>query len=207
MLHNGANLQNINKQNSAFPNLMWYNKGSIMNKIQPTLEVLVSAPQLDNIVSSVADKIQADNKDDKELVLLCVLKGGAMFTADLMKKINLPILVDYIKVSSYGSGTQSSGIVRLEYQPCVNQLVGRRVIVVEDIVDTGRTAKFLCEYLTDSGVTDVKFCTLLDKPSRREVDFTPNYVGMTIPDKFVVGYGLDYNEKYRNLPYIGVLNQ
>ncbi|MCL2212595.1 MAG: hypoxanthine phosphoribosyltransferase [Oscillospiraceae bacterium] len=177
-----------------------------MNTSYLTPEILISSKQLDAIVSRVADEILADCRSDTELLLLCVLKGAAMFTSDLAKKLDAPVMLDYIKVSSYGSGTKSSGVVRLEYEPAIRDFAGKRVVVVEDIVDTGRTARFLCEYLTDCGAADIKFCTLLDKPSRREVEFVPDYVGMTIPNKFVVGYGLDYNEHYRGLPYVGLLN-
>ena len=128
-----------------------------------------------------------------------------MFTCELMKKISLPVEVDFMKVSSYGSGTDSSGVVNIHLDIKRKDMSDADFIIIEDIVDSGRTLSHLVRYFRDRGAHSVKTCTMLDKPSRRVVDFTPDYCGKIIPDKFVVGFGLDYDEKYRNLPFVGVL--
>ena len=168
--------------------------------------ILISEEEIDSITSSLAEKITEDYKNsNKELVLLCVLKGSIVFMADLMKKIKIPLEVETMKVSSYGDSTVSSGIIKIQLDLCRDDLSTVDILIIEDIVDTGNTLEKLTKHLLRKGASSVKTCTLLDKPSRRTVDFTPDYCGKVIPDEFVVGYGLDYNEKFRNFPYIGVL--
>ncbi len=140
----------------------------------------------------------------KELVLVCILKGAAPFACELAKRIDLPVQLEFMRCSSYGNETESSGVVKISLdleQPIRNQ----HILVVEDIIDTGRTMNYLLEILKQRGPASVKLCALLDKPDRRVVDVDIDYTGFVIPDEFVVGYGLDYAQKYRNLPYIGVV--
>ena len=167
-------------------------------------EVLISEEKIDKMVTRIAGEIDRDYQD-KNLVLLCILKGSIVFMGDLMKKINIPTEIDCMKVSSYGAGTSSSGRVNIVLDLIRPDLNKCDILIVEDIIDSGRTLKYLTEYLLLKGAKSVKTCTLLDKPSRRVVEFTPDYVGCEIPDEFVVGYGLDYAEKYRALPYVGIL--
>ncbi len=167
--------------------------------------VLVTQEEIERITDRIADEIDRDYKDSKRLLLLCILKGSVVFMGDLMKKISLPVEIDFMKVSSYGGGTTTSGRINIILDLHRNDLSECDIIVVEDIIDSGKTLSYLTEYLKIGGAKSVKTCTLLDKPSRREVDFTPDYRGVEIPDEFVVGYGLDYAEQYRSLPYIGIL--
>lgn len=168
--------------------------------------ILVSEEQINNITSRIADRINQDYKDSKkQLVLICILKGSLMFTSELMKKITLPVELEFMKVSSYGAQTVSSGVINIHLDIKRQDVSDVDFIIVEDIIDSGRTLSHLIKYLSERGANSVRTCTMLDKPSRRTVDFEPDYCGMVIPDKFVVGFGLDYNEKYRNLPYVGVL--
>lgn len=168
--------------------------------------VLVSEDEIDSICSRIAARINADYADSgKKLVLVCILKGSLMFTCELMKKITLPMEVDFMKVSSYGAGTSSTGVVNIHLDIKRPDFTDADFLIVEDIVDSGRTLSHLVRYFAERGANSVKTCTLLDKPSRRTVDFTPDYCGKIIPDKFVVGFGLDYDEKYRNLPFVGIL--
>ncbi|MBE6531541.1 MAG: hypoxanthine phosphoribosyltransferase [Ruminococcaceae bacterium] len=167
---------------------------------------LVSQKEIEEIVTKIADQINADYANSpKKLVLICILKGSVMFTSELMKKINLPVEMDFMKVSSYGSQTTSSGIINIHIDIKRDDISDVDFIIIEDIIDSGRTLSHLVKYLSEKGANSVKTCTMLDKPSRRTVDFVPDYCGRQIPDKFVVGFGLDYNEKYRNLPFVGVL--
>lgn len=169
-------------------------------------EILINEEEIEAIVTRIAKEIDEDYKDsDKKLLLLCILKGSVVFMGELMKKITLPLEIDFMKVSSYGAGTKTSGQINIMLDLYRNDLSEVDIIVIEDIIDSGRTLSHLEKYLTLKGANSVKTCTLLDKPSRREVDFTPDYVGREIPDEFVVGFGLDFDEKYRNLPYIGIL--
>lgn len=169
-------------------------------------KVLISQSEIEVITSRIASEIDRDYKDSKKrLLLLCILKGSVVFMGDLMKKISIPVEIDFMKVSSYQSGTTSSGRINIILDLHRNDLSQCDIIVVEDIIDSGKTLSYLTEYLRIGGANSVKTCTLLDKPSRRVVEFTPDYVGIEIPDEFVVGYGLDYAEQYRALPYIGVL--
>ena len=166
--------------------------------------VLVSEDECQAIVTDIAAKISEDYKG-KRLLLLCILKGSVVFMGDLMKKISIPVEIDFMKVSSYGAGTESSGTVNIILDIYRNDLPETDILIVEDIIDSGKTLSYLVEYLTLKGARSVRTATMLDKPSRRKVDFTPDYCGREIPDEFVVGYGLDYNEKFRALPYIGIL--
>ena len=168
--------------------------------------VLVSEEQIDEISTRIANQINRDYANSgKKLVLICILKGSLMFTCELMKRINLPVEIDFMKVSSYGSKTTSSGVINIHLDIKRDDMEEVDFIVIEDIVDSGRTLSHLVRYLSERGANSVKTCTMLDKPDRRTVDFTPDYCGEVIPDKFVVGFGLDYNEKYRNLPFVGIL--
>ena len=170
--------------------------------------VLVTQEQLDELTTRLANEIYTDYKDsDRDLLLVCILKGSMIFTSALMQKIPLPMRIDFMKVSSYGSGTASSGIINIHLDLKRGDYSNTDIILIEDIIDSGRTLKHLVEYLKDRGAHSVRTCTLLDKPSRRVVSFSADYVGMAVPDEFVVGYGLDYDELYRNLPYVGVLKQ
>ena len=168
--------------------------------------VLVSEEQIDAITTDIARRICEDYKNsEKKLVLICILKGSLMFTSELMKKIDRPLEIEFMKVSSYGSDSKSSGIINIHLDLKRDDLSDADFIIVEDIIDSGNTLSHLVKYLSEKGANSVRTCTLLDKPSRRVVDFTPDYCGIEIPDKFVVGFGLDFDEKYRNLPYVGVL--
>ncbi len=168
--------------------------------------ILVDEKEIDSIVSRIAAEIDRDYKDSsKKLLLLCILKGSVVFMGELMKKITLPVEIDFMKVSSYGAGTTTSGRINILLDLQRADLPDIDIIVVEDIIDSGKTLSYLVKYLELKGAHSVRTCTLLDKPDRREVDFTPDYTGREIPDEFVVGFGLDYDEKFRNLPYVGVL--
>ena len=169
-------------------------------------KILISEEELDKTVTRLADQINKDySGSDSNLVLLCILKGSIVFMGDLMKKIAVPLEIDCMKVSSYGSGTESSGNINIRLDVNRPDIDKCDFLIIEDIIDSGRTLSYLTRYLEFRGAKSVKTCTLLDKPSRRVVDFTPDYVGLEIPDEFVVGYGLDYAEKYRALPYVGIL--
>ncbi len=177
-----------------------------MNIEKDVESILVSEEKLTEIVDRLAAEITEDYKNSpRKLVILSLLKGSLIFTADLVRKLDLPLEIDFMKVSSYGSSTVSSGHLKISLELNRDDLANVDILIVEDIVDSGRTLCNLKPYLAERGVGSVKICTLLDKPSRREYDLTPDYCGAVIPDKFVIGYGLDYNEKYRNLPYVGVL--
>ena len=169
-------------------------------------KILVSEAELEATVSRLAAQIDADYKgSDKKLVLLCILKGSIVFMGDLMKKLTVPVEIDCMKVSSYGSGTTSSGSVKIHLDVTRPDLSDCDFLIIEDIIDSGYTLSYLTDYLKLRGARSVKTCALLDKPARRKVEFTPDYVGLEIPDEFVVGYGLDYDERFRALPYVGVL--
>ena len=168
--------------------------------------VLVSEEEIEEITRRIAAKINEDYKDSgKQLLIVCILKGSLMFTSALMKRINLPVEIDFMRVSSYGAGTKSSGNIIIKLNLERKDLHERDILIIEDIVDSGRTLNALTTQFREIGVKSVRTCTLLDKPSRREVDFTPDYIGKEIPDEFVVGYGLDYAENYRTLPYVAIL--
>lgn len=166
-------------------------------------EILISREEMNKKVMELGAQISEDYKG-KDLVLVCVLKGGVVFHADLMRAISIPIDMDFMAVSSYGVSTKSSGVVRIIKDLDIN-IANKHVLIVEDIVDTGLTLTHLKELLKTRGPLSVKICTALDKPSRRKVPLEIEYRGIEIPDKFVVGYGLDYAEKYRNLPDVCIL--
>lgn len=167
-------------------------------------QILISERELDEIVSRIAAQIDEDYKD-KNLLLLCILKGSLVFMGDLMKKLSIPCEIDCMKVSSYGNGTATSGRINILLDLHRQDLSQKDILIIEDIIDSGRTLSYLVSYLSINGARSVRSAALLDKPSRREVEYTPDYVGKEIPDAFVVGYGLDYGEKYRSLPYVGIL--
>lgn len=169
-------------------------------------KILFSEEDLDRMISRIAAQVDQDySGSDKKLVLLCILKGSVVFMGELMKKVNVPCEIDFMKVSSYGNETTSSGKVNIILDISRDDLNTCDILIVEDIIDSGRTLSYLSKYLLDKGARSVRTCTMLDKPSRRVVDFSADYVGAEIEDLFVVGYGLDYAERYRDLPYIGVL--
>ena len=165
--------------------------------------VLFSEEALDKRVSEIADQINRDYAG-KEPMLISVLRGSFVFMADLIRKIEVPCTVDFMSVSSYGRGTTSSGQVQIT-KDLSDDIEGKDIIVVEDILDSGNTLSYLLQLLQARKPASMKLCTLLDKPDRRVKEVHVDYTGFTIPDEFVVGYGLDYAEKYRNLPYIGIL--
>ena len=170
-------------------------------------KILVSSEELDAITTRIAAEIDRDYAgEDKRLLLLCILKGSIVFMGDLMKKITVPVEIDCMKVSSYGAGTTTSGTVNIHLDLIRGDLDKIDILIIEDIIDSGVTLSYLTKYLAEKGAKSVRTCTLLDKPSRRKVDFVPDYCGVEIPDEFVIGYGLDYDEKYRALPYVGVLS-
>lgn len=165
--------------------------------------ILLSEEKISSIVKDMAKKISEDYKD-KNLLLVGLLKGSVMFMSDLMKELSIDCKIDFICASSYGSGTASSGRVNI-VKDVSQPLDGLDVLIVEDIIDSGNTLNFMIKYFAAKNAASVKICTLLSKPDRRVVEIPVDYVGMEVPDEFVVGYGLDYDEKYRNLPYIGIL--
>ena len=169
-------------------------------------KILVSAEEIDAITTRIAKEIDRDYAgEDKKLILVCVLKGSIVFMGDLMKKITVPVEIDCMKASSYGAGTVTTGTVNIHLDLIRPDLDKCDLLIVEDIIDSGTTLSYLTKYLKGKGARSVRTCTLLDKPSRRKVDFEADYRGIVIPDEFVIGYGLDYDEKYRALPYVGVL--
>ncbi len=174
--------------------------------MNPDIErVLVSEEELDAVIGRLAKEIDTAYAGSERLLLLCILKGSVVFMGELMKRITVPVEIDFMKVSSYGNASKTSGAVNIILDLHRRDLDTCDILIVEDIIDSGRTLSYLCEYLRLKGAKSVKTITMLDKPSRREVDFTPDFRGLEIPDLFVVGYGLDYAEKYRALPYVGIL--
>lgn len=165
------------------------------------VEVMFSEEDVDRRIKEIGEQISKDYAG-KSVHLVCVLKGGSFFMCELAKRITVPVSLDFMSVSSYGGDTKSSGVVRI-VKDLDEPLAGKNVIVVEDIIDSGRTLSYLMEMLKDRKPESLTLCTLLDKPSRRVVDVDVKYTGYEIPDEFVVGYGLDYDQQYRNLPYIG----
>ena len=168
--------------------------------------VLLSEEQIKARVKELAAEIDEYYRDkDGKLVLVCILKGSVVFMGDLMKTVSIPVDIDFMRVSSYGSGTVTSGNINIKLDLARPDLPDCNILIVEDIIDSGKTLSHLTKYLAFKGAKSVRTCTLLDKPDRREVEFTPDYAGFVIPDEFVVGYGLDFDESYRALPYIGIL--
>ena len=166
-------------------------------------EIMITEEKIHEIVDELGAKISEDYAG-KEILMVVVLKGSVPFAADLMRRINVPVIMDFMQASSYGSATVSSGVINIK-RDLENDVAGRHVLIVEDIVDSGNTLSALKEILEGRNATSVKICSFLSKPARREKEIEVDYIGMDVPDEFVVGYGLDYDEKYRNLPYVGIL--
>ena len=167
------------------------------------IRVLIPEDQVAEKIKEIGAKISEDYAG-KEVHLICVLKGGVFFTCELAKRISVPVSLDFMSVSSYGNDTKSSGVVKI-VKDLDESIENKDVLVVEDIIDSGRTLSYLLENLRRRNPASLKLCTLLDKPERRVTEVEVDYTGFEIPDEFVVGYGLDYSQKYRNLPYIGVI--
>lgn len=180
-----------------------------MNKYDMSADierVLLSEQDLKETVARIGKEICRDYKDSRNpLILVSVLKGSVVFMGDLMRAIDIPCFIDFMSVSSYGAGTTSSGVVKIIKDLDTNVIEGANLLLVEDILDSGKTLCYLKQLLQTRNPASVKICTLLDKPDRRTAPIQADYVGATIPDAFVVGYGLDYAEQYRNLPYVGIL--
>ncbi len=167
------------------------------------LNVLISEEELAKKVQEIGAQISKDY-EGKNLMMVSVLKGSVVFMADLMRAVTVPAEIDFMSVSSYGSGAKTSGVVKIIKDLDI-ELAGRDLLIVEDILDSGLTLSYIKKILMERGPRSIKICTLLDKPERRKADIFADYSGFEVPDEFVVGYGLDFAEKYRNLPYIGVL--
>ena len=167
------------------------------------VKVMISEEEITEKVKEIAAQINKDYAD-KEVFLLCILKGSVYFTCELSKYLTMPVKMGFMKASSYGDGLTSSGVVRINQDEEIN-VKGKHVIVIEDIVDSGRTLAFLMHMLAKREPASLRLCSFLDKPSGRVSDVSPDYTGFTIPDKFVVGFGMDYAQRYRNLTYIGEL--
>ena len=165
-------------------------------------EVLFSKEEINNKVKELAEQIDRDYKG-KKVLCIGILKGSVVFLSDIIRELKGDVEIDFMAVSSYGNSTTSSGIVRI-LKDLNYDIEGRDVVIIEDIIDTGVTLKYLCEYLTARKPNSLKICCLLDKPERRKADIKADYIGFQIPDYFVVGYGIDYAEMFRQLPYIGV---
>jgi hypoxanthine phosphoribosyltransferase len=166
------------------------------------IKTLISEEEIQTRIKELAKQIDSDYNNE-EIVIVCILKGAVFFAIDLAKRINLPVIIDFMKVSSY-EGTESTKEIKFKLDISTD-IKNKNVIIVEDIIDTGRTLTFLKNYLNEKQPKSLKICTLLDKKERREFELTPDYVCFDILDKFVIGYGLDYDEKYRDLPYIGYI--
>lgn len=169
-----------------------------------TISVLLSEEEVDKRIKEMAEQITIDY-EGKNVHLICILKGSVFFTCELAKRIEVPVSMDFMSVSSYGADTKSSGIIKI-VKDLDESITGKDVLVIEDIIDSGRTLSYLLGMLKDRKPNSLRLCTLLDKPDRRVIDVDVDYTGFQIPDEFVVGYGLDYAQKYRNLPYIGVVH-
>ncbi len=176
------------------------------DKSSDVLRILVTKDEIDEITTRIAEQISRDFEGEEHLVLLGLLKGSMPFMADLMRKIKIPAEIDFMKVSSYGSGTVSTKELKISLDINRDNIGECAIIIIEDIIDSGHTLKNVVAHLKAKGAKNVHICTMLDKPDRREVNAVADYVGKVIPDEFVIGYGLDYDEKYRTLPFIGVLN-
>ena len=174
--------------------------------MEDKIRVLLTEEEVNEKIKKIGEQVSKDYAG-KSVHMICVLKGGVFFTCELAKRLKVPVSMDFMSVSSYGSGTVSSGVVR-NIKDLDEPLEGKDVLIVEDIIDSGRTLAYLIEVLKQRGPKDIRLCTLLDKPERRvKKQVKVDYTCFTIPDEFVVGYGLDYDQKYRNLPYIGVVEQ
>ncbi len=168
-------------------------------------KVLISENDIQLKVKELADKISADYSD-LDPVIICILKGAVIFTCDLIKKMTIPVELDFMALSSYGYSTKSSGVVKIK-KDIDSDISGRHIIIVEDIVDSGLTLKYIDEYFIKHNCASVKICALLDKPEAHKTDIDIDYLGFEVGNEFVVGYGLDYSQKFRNLPYIGILKE
>ena len=168
------------------------------------ISVLLSEEAVDKRINEIGEQISKDY-EGKTIHMICVLKGGVFFMTELAKRISVPVSMDFMAISSYGADTKSSGVIKI-VKDLDESITGKDVLVVEDIVDSGRTLSYLLMMLKERKPNSLKLCTLLDKPDRRVIDVDVDYTGFQIPDEFVVGYGLDYAQKYRNLPYIGVVH-
>lgn len=176
------------------------------DKIDDVLRILVTKEEIDEITTNIAAQISRDFAGEEHVVLLGLLKGSMPFMADLMRKLTIPAEIDFMKVSSYGSGTVSTKELKITLDINRDNIADCAIIIIEDIIDSGHTLKNVVAHLKAKGAKKVSICTMLDKPDRREVDTKADYVGKVIPDEFVVGYGLDYAERYRTLAYVGVLD-
>ena len=172
-------------------------------KMSDKISIMFSEEEVSGRIRELGEKISKDYAG-KEILLVCVLKGAAFFACELAKRISLPVQMEFMRCSSYGNETESSGVVKI-IQDLDQPIRGKNGIIVEDIIDTGRTLGYLVELLRKRDPESVALCTLLDKPERRVTDVKAEYTGFQIPDEFVVGYGLDYAQKYRNLPFIGII--
>ena len=172
-------------------------------KMSESVRVLIEEEKLNERIAELGAQISSDYGGE-EVCLICILKGSVFFTCELAKRITVPVTLDFMSVSSYGASTVSSGVIQVK-KDLDESIENKNIIVIEDIIDTGRTLKYLLEELKKRGPKSLKLCTMLDKPDRRVVDVSTDYTGFEIPDEFVVGYGLDYAQRYRNLPYIGIL--
>lgn len=169
------------------------------------VQVLISKEEIAKRVKELGEQISNDFCD-KDLIVVGILKGAVIFMSDLIREIGIPLEVDFMATSSYGQSTKTSGVVQL-LKDLDTPIEGRDVLIVEDIIDSGLTLSYLSQLLQSRKPASIKTAVLLDKPDRRQTDFVPDYVGFSIPDQFVIGYGLDFNHKYRELPYIGVVNE
>jgi hypoxanthine phosphoribosyltransferase len=178
----------------------------LMSKLDHDVaEILITQEEIEERTRQLGQQISLDY-EGQDLLLVCVLKGAITFLADLMREITVPHAIDFMAISSYGASTESSGVVRI-LKDLDTSIEGRNVLIVEDIIDTGRTLNYITRNLQTRRPRTLRICTLLNKPSRREIDIPVDYVGFEIPNKFVIGYGLDFGEIYRSLPYIGVLKK
>ncbi len=173
--------------------------------MEDKIRVMIPEEEIDKKIRYLGEQISKDYAG-KEVHLICILKGSVFFTCELAKRITVPVTLDFMSVSSYGNSTTTSGVVKI-VKDLDESIEGKNVIVIEDIVDTGRTLSYLLEVLKGRKPESLALCTLLDKPERRTHEVEVDYTGFQVPDEFVVGYGLDYAQKYRNLPYIGVVEQ
>ncbi|MGL4308813.1 hypoxanthine phosphoribosyltransferase [Cetobacterium sp. SF1] len=176
-----------------------------MNYKEINVEVMISAEEIQKRIKELARELEKDYAG-KELVCVGLLKGSIMFMADLLKEVNLPLVMDFMKVSSYHGGKDSTGVVKILKDVDLD-ISGKNILIIEDIIDTGLTLQYVKNFLASKKPNEVKVCSLLDKPSRRKVEMVGEYIGFEIPDEFVLGYGLDYDEYYRNLPFVGKVKQ
>ena len=172
--------------------------------MKETVKILIPEDRVDERIAQLGEQISQDY-EGRQVHLIGILKGSIFFICELAKRISVPVTMDFMSVSSYGAGTKSSGVVKL-IKDLDDPITGKDILIVEDIIDSGRTLNYLLKNLSSRQPASIRLCTLLDKPERREVDVEVDYQGFRIPDEFVIGYGLDYDQRYRNLPYIGVLS-